>query len=36
MSIVAFNITRKTLHSLLKLPVKNSKSDLLLASIQAL
>jgi ATP-dependent DNA helicase PIF1 len=34
--IAAFNITGRTLHSLLRLPVKNSKSDLSSASLQAL
>ena len=35
-SIAAFNIIGKTLHSLLQLPVKGKKSDLSVATLQAL
>jgi hypothetical protein len=35
-SIAAFNIVGKTLHSLLWLPVKGKKSDLFVATLQAL
>src|SRR6202008_1326620 len=34
--IAAFNIVGKTLHSLLRLPVKGKKSDLSLATLQSL
>jgi PIF1-like helicase len=34
--IAAFNIVGKTLHSLLRLPVKGKKSDLSVATLQAL
>ena len=34
--IAAFNIIGKTLHSLLRLPVKGKKSDLSVATLQAL
>jgi ATP-dependent DNA helicase PIF1 len=34
--IAAFNIVKKTLHSLLRLPVKGKKSDLSVATLQAL
>ena len=36
MGIAAFNIVGKTLHSLLRLPIKGKKSDLSAATLQAL